>query len=396
VPRELRAARLAVTLTFFLNGAVFGSWAARLPALQDRLGLQEGALGVALAFSALGSLLAMPVAGWLSARSGSRRTTRLALALFSLAVPLAAAAPAYGPLLVGTFLVGATTGALDVAMNAHGVAVERRYGRAILSSLHAAWSGGGLAGAAVGAAVAGLGVDARAHLAAAGGLALVIGALATRRLLAASEDEAADDGAPLLAWPSRKLLALGVVAFCGLMAEGSAADWSAVYVDDALAAGAGLAGLAYAAFSLAMLGGRLVGDRLADAWGPVALVRRGGLLASVGLGAALVIGEPPAALVGFTCLGAGIAAIVPVVFRGASQAPGIAPGVALAAVSTMGYCGFLVGPPAIGGVAQATSLPLALGLVVLLTVIIVLLAGRTRPASADAAVPARAEARATA
>jgi MFS family permease len=346
--------------------------------VQDRVGIGEGALGLALAMAAAGSLIGMPLAGWLTARHGSRVVTRATLTLFVLSLPLPALATSLGPLMAGTFLFGAFGGALDVAMNAHGVALERRYERPILSSFHAAWSIGGLTGAATGAVAAGAAVDVRAHLIGATVVGLAVGVVLTRRLLPGGEDAAA--AGPLLALPSRALLPLGVLAFCCLLVEGAAADWSAVYVDDSLAAGAGVAGLAYAAFSLTMTGGRLVGDRLTLAWGPVALIRRGALLGAAGLGGALAIGHPAAALVGFACLGAGLAAIVPVVFRAAGNAPGVEAGVALAAVSTMGYLGFLAGPPSIGGLAELTSLPVALWVLPLLTLATFLLATTARPA----------------
>jgi MFS family permease len=382
VGARVRAARRGVTVIFLLNGVLFGAWATRIPAVKGRLELGEGALGVALALIAVGALSAMPLAGWLSARHGSRWTTRLAAVAFCVATPLPALAPSYPLLMLACFALGASGGALDVAMNTHGVAVEQRHPRPILSSLHAAFSAGGLIGAATGSLAAGLGIDARTHLITVAALALAAVPFAGAALLPRSAD-VAEEGAPLLVRPPRRLWALGVIGLCGLLAEGASADWSAVYVNDSLEAGAGVAGLAFAAFSLTMTAGRLAGDRLTSAWGPERLVRRGGLLGAAGLGAALLISEPAAAIVGFACLGAGLAGIVPTIFRAAGTTPGIAPGVALAAVSTAGYTGFLAGPPLIGGLAQATSLPPALGLVAVLGLVIAALASSV-PAMAPA------------
>ncbi len=375
-----RAARHAVAAIFALNGVLFGSWAARIPAVKERLDLSDGSLGLALGLIAVGALVAMPLSGWLSARGGSRRTTRLALGAFCFAIPLTGLAPSYAALLGATLLLGASGGALDVAMNAHGVAVERRHSGPILSSFHAAFSLGGLTGAATGALAAAAGVDVRLHLLVAGLLALAIGLPASARLLPADADDAGERAGPLLALPPRALWAVGAVAFCALLAEGAAADWSAVYVRESLGAAAAVAPLAFAGFSLTMALGRAVGDRLTAGWGPVALVRRGGLLGAAGLAAALLIGRPIAALAGFACLGAGLAVMVPVVFRAASELPGLTPGMGIAAVSAMGYAGFLVGPPAIGGLAELSSLPLALGVLVVLVLAPAALAPRLRPA----------------
>jgi len=374
-----RAARRSVSVVFFVNGLVFGSWATRIPALKERLALGDGALGVALGLIAIGALAAMPVSGWMSARGGSRRTTTVSLVAFCVGVPLVAAAPAYGALLVGMLLLGAAGGALDVAMNAHGVAVEHRHPGPILSSFHAAFSVGGLAGGLTGAGAAAAEVDARVHLLVASALALAAGLWACRQLLPAEADDAGEDAGPLLALPPRALWAVGAVGFCALVAEGAAGDWSAVYVRESLGAAAGVASLAFAAFSLTMTAGRLLGDRLTTAWGPVALIRRGGLVSAAGLGAALLIGHPAAAMVGFACLGVGLATMVPVVFRAAAALPGLTPGVGIAAVSTMGYAGFLLGPPVIGGISELTTLPVALGVLVALALLMAALAPRVQP-----------------
>lgn len=387
-PDSARAARRAVTFIFLINGLLFGAWAARIPAVKDRLDLSDGELGLALGLVAVGALIAMPLSGWMSARGGSRRTTRILFVFFCVALPLPVLAPTYGLLMVGTFLAGAAGGGLDVAMNSHGVAVERQHPRPILSSFHAAFSLGGLLGALTGAVAAGLDIDVRVHLSvlAVAGLALGV-AYAWPRLLPADADHSGEEAGPLLGLPPRALWAVGAVAFCSLLAEGAAADWSAVYVRESLEETASVAALAFVAFSLTMTIGRLIGDRLTMAWGPVALVRRGGLLSAAGVGGALLIGHPAAALVGFACLGLGLATMVPVVFRAGAQLPGITSGIGIAAVSTMGYSGFLIGPPLIGGVAELTSLPLALGLLALLGLVIAALAPRVRPASERADAP---------
>ena len=290
-------------------------------------------------------------------------------------------------LIVAMLGLGVANATLDVAMNAHGVAVERRRGRPILSSFHAAWSVGGLIGAAAGGLVAGAGVDVRAHFAA---VAVVLfgGALAwSARLLPAAEDRTGR-ATRLLVRPPRAVLVIGVAAFCCLFAEGAAADWSAVYLDDPLGTGPTLAAAGYAAFTLAMTAGRLGGDRLTVRWGPVGLLVRGGLVAGCGFGVALAVGRPWAAVLGFTALGLGLAPVVPTLFRAGGNTPGLPSGQGIAAVSTLGYLGLLAGPPVIGFTAEAVGLPAALGLVAALAGTVALLAPSVRPRAA--ARPSRA------
>ncbi len=209
---------------------------------------------------------------------------------------------------------------------------------------------------------------------------LVIAALvAARWLLPVAAD--ADSGVPAFARPTRALLGLGVVAFCSALGEGAMADWSAVYLHSSLATSAAFAAAGYAGFSLAMTVGRLSGDRLTHRFGPVVLVRVGGLLAAAGLGVALVVGRSVPAVAGFALVGAGLSLVAPLVYSRAGRTPGVSPAAALAAVATMGYTGFLLGPPIIGAVAQALSLRDALGLIVLLAIAIAALARNVGPAA---------------
>ncbi|HSC90652.1 MAG TPA: MFS transporter [Gaiellaceae bacterium] len=392
MPRsEWRAgrARVAVTFVFFAHGALFGTWVARIPAVKADLGLGEAELGVALAGAAIGTLAALPVAGVTTARRGSRSGTAWGLPVFAALLPLLALAPSLPTLFLALFAFGAAAAMLDVAMNAHSLAVEQVRGRPILSSFHAGWSFGGLAGAALGAAAAASGLDPVANFVLAAVIFGVPGLALGRLLLPAEADR--PEAPPRLAKPPRRLAALAVLAFCGLFAEGAAADWSAVYLDESVGSSAGTAALAYACFSIAMAVTRLAGDRLTTRWGPVTVTRVGALLAAAGLWAAIVVGTVPAAMVAFACMGVGIATVVPIVFRAAGSIPGLPAGAGIAALTTVGYAGFLVGPPLIGVVAEATSLPAALGIVVALLLLLASLARATRPAS-ERLEPAVAEA----
>ena len=373
---------MALTLVFVANGVAFGTFAARVPAIKDRLDLSDGELGLALLFIAAGALVAFPVVGRLIASTGSRPVTRAGLVLMPAALALVALAPSLPALMGAALVFGAANATLDVAMNAHGVAVERSLGRPIMSSLHAGWSVGGLVGAGLGGLLAAGGVDVRLNLivvpVAVCGLAL----LATRALLPAAEDIA--PARPALRLPSPRIALLGLIAFCSLFAEGAAADWSAVYLEDSLGATSAVAATGFAAYALAMAAGRLVGDRLTLRWGPSGLLVRCGVLASAGLGVALLIGHPAAAVAGFALLGAGVAPVVPVVFRAGGSVPGVPSSQGIATVSWLGYLGFLAGPPIIGLTADVVGLPAALGIVCGMTAAIALLAGTTHPAPAIA------------
>ena len=373
----MRASRVALTIFFLADGLMIGAWAARIPAVQEDTRLTNPQLGLALFAMSLGALVAMPVAGRLTGRVGSRSITVAALVGGGMALFLASLASGLFGLAAALFAFGAGFGAINVAANAQGLALERRYGRSIFSSFHAAFSAGALVGAGLGALAAALDVSPRANFGAVA-LALVVVALAAgRRLLSSEADDATPS--PVIVRPPRVLLVLGAAAFFTLMAEGAAADWSAVYLSDSVGTTAAVAALAYTGFALAMATSRSVGDRLNTRFGPVALARGGGLVAASGLTLALVTGWTSTALLGFAAMGAGIGVVVPVLFRAAGSTPGISAGAGIAAVSTIGWLGFLSGPPAIGFAAGAVGLRTALVLVVLGIIGMVLLARSAGP-----------------
>jgi hypothetical protein len=347
-------------------------------------------LGLALLAPALGAVVTMPIVGRLLPGRSSRTFCGVAVAGLMLAILLPAAARSVPALAAALFVVGVSNSTLDLVMNAQGVAIERRMRRPILSSLHAAFSFGGFAGAGLGALAAALGIAPLPHLAAAALLFGTLGLVATGPLLASDED--ADEHAPALSrrrMPSRLLL-LGAACFFCLMAEGGASDWSAKLVRDDLAGTAALGAVAYAVFSVAMGAGRLVADRLWARWGSAGLLRRCGALAGIGFAAGLLPATVPAAIAGFAALGLGLAGVVPTLFRAGADEPGVSTGPALAVVSSLGYLGFLAGPPLIGGVAQLTSLRLACGLLALAGLLVVALApsaGARRPHPCPTARP---------
>jgi fucose permease len=375
---------VAVALIFFVNGFVYASWVPRLAEIRSGLALSEGELGIALLMLAIGALVAMPVTGGLIARYGSRILTAATVGLLGLALPPVAFAGGLAWLCLAFLLYGAATGALDVSMNAQGIAVERAYRRPIMSSLHGMFSIGAMAGAGVTGLVASQGVGIVAQLLTTGAVTMVLGPLLARVLLPAHADAGGRGEGFVL--PDRRLVALGLIAFCGLLGEGAMGDWSAVYLDQSLGADVQVAAMAFAVFSLTMALGRFSGDRVVARFGGGAVVCGGGALAALGLGATLLIGRPEAAIVGFGLIGAGLSCIFPVALSAAARTPGMAAGTAIAGVCTIGYLGFLIGPPAIGGLAELVGLPAALGAVVLLFVLIVVLGNRASERRESAAM----------
>jgi len=355
-----RRARVAVAAIFFLNGALLANWVARIPDVKAALTLNESQLGIALLSMAAGALVAQITAGWLIGRLGSRAVTTATALLCCLAAFLPGQATTL-PLLMGAlFCFGAFNGALDVAMNAQAALVEGAYARPIMASFHGLWSVGGLAGAAVGGLVVSGQIGVVPHLYVAGTIALILMGIASRGLIVDSAHQS--EGGPAFALPPRALLPMGAIAFAVLFCEGAVADWSAVYLRDTLGSAPALATAGYAAFALLMAGGRLTGDWLALRVGPTRLVRGGGLFVMLGIGLIVAAPSPWWAIIGFGLIGAGVACTFPLILSAAAQTPGVLPSIAIAAMATSGYTGFLVGPPLLGLIAHEWSLRLALAL----------------------------------
>lgn len=372
-----RAARQAVITIFAVNGFALSSWFPHIPAVQRKLELSDGALGIALLGAPIGALLSMAGCGWLLARFGSARVTRTAALALCIALPLPGLATNMVLLTVALALLGVANGTLDVAMNAQAVEVERQYRRPIMASFHAAFSLGGLLSAGLAIPILSLGLGTVPHLTA---VAVTLGAvalIAARRLLP-TEGEASRG--PAFARPARSLVWLGIIAFCVLLGEGAMADWSAVYLRNTLETSAGFAAAGYAAFSGAMALGRLTGDRLTVRLGPERLIRSGGVVVALGLGLAVIIAHPAAVLIGFASVGAGLSCLFPVLLSAAARTSSLSTGSALAAVTAMGYTGFLAGPPLIGLAAEGITLRWALSIVAALGGVIAALASSVRAA----------------
>ncbi|MDQ2837272.1 MAG: MFS transporter [Actinomycetota bacterium] len=353
---NLRRARLATALIFSFNGFLWAAWVPHIPEVKSHLGLSDAALGLALLGPAIGSVISMPLIGRATTRFGSGRVT----AAMAFGTYLFIAGPGLAGNLPGLFLAlmlwGVVTGGLDVAMNAQAVQIELSYQRPIMSSFHAFWSVGTVLGTLAGSVGAGLGVSlARQQAVLAVPLALIT-LWAVRRFIADHEAEQYQQGGRVF---ELRLVLLGIAGVCALLAEGSAGDWSPVYLRDDLRVAAGHAGLAYGGFTIMMTLGRLLGDRVVGRLGRAPSLAVLAAVGSLGMAAGLVADNLVGAIIGFGCLGIGLSVLVPVFFSTAADGPGAA-GPKLAVVSSFSYLGFLIGPASLGPLASATSVHVAL------------------------------------
>jgi MFS family permease len=370
-----RRARIGVSIVFLVCGAAFATWAARVPAAQERLGLSEGALALGLFGLAAGSVLAMLAAGPIITVIGSRRTSIVGAAVLCAALPAVAAAPDLGLFVAALAVLGVGNSLLDVAMNAHAARVEDAYGRPIFASFHAYWNVGGLAGSGLAAGLAAAGVPIGVHFPVAAVVLLVVALAATRAFLPGADPGA---GGPAFSLPGRALVPLGVIAFCGFLAEGTVNDWSAVLLAVETGASGSVASLGYFAFSITMIAVRLAADRFVARAGAVAVTRAAAAVTVGGFAIVVLAPAPAVAIVGFAVVGLGVSAVVPVAWSVAARKEPETPGRAIAAVATCGYLGFLVGPVLVGALASAVGLRAAVAVAGAVMVLVLLLAPTLR------------------
>ena len=374
----LSNARLAVSSGFFVTGASYGMIACRIPDLQRQVGLDEGQLGLALLTGSVGALFGVANAGRICARRGSHIVMVAIGIAFCCFLSLLGLTHNFWELAVICLCFGFCGGTMDVAMNINGVAVEKLHHKPIMSSLHGMFSLGGLFSAAIGWAVVRMGVPFQLHFL--GGTVLCVGVLiaASRYLLPSTPDP--DHVPPGFVMPERAVLTIGLICLCAFLCEGAMGDWSAIYLQKVLHESSSVSTLGYLGFSLAMTTTRFFGDSVLHRFGPTTTLRWSGMITAIGLGLALLFPVTWLTVLGFACVGLGMATTAPIAFSVGGRLGGDNPDHAIASVATMGYGAFLVGPALIGFIAKTSSLREAFILVVVLSVVITLLAGAAEKA----------------
>lgn len=354
----VRRARLVVTLLFGHFGICIGMWAAHIPVIQTRLGLDPAMLGLALLASAFGTILAQPLLGVLIARTGARPATIVFPPLSALILAAVMASPTIVTLFIFCFCVGAAWGGMNVAINTMASEIETLRGRPTMSSFHAGASIGMLVGSALGGLLVGAGLGNGMGAAGVAALLFIASLLTIPHLLPSAPKESG----PAFMLPNRAVLGLGALAFLMFLVEGGMVDWSGVFLATDKGAEAGLAAAGFAAFTAAMAVCRVLGNGIVERLGRKRVVAGGGVLIVIGVLTAVLSPWLPLCILGFVIIGIGASNIVPILISAAAQTPGMAPSVAIGSVSTMLTAGFLVGPPLIGFVSHATSLSLGLSL----------------------------------
>jgi len=358
--------RIAVKIAFFINGFVFANWVSRLPGIQELYHADNGTIGLVLLSTSVGAVGAMPFTGWVIIKNGSRKITIFAALAYCALVPVIPFLPNVSSLMGLYFLMGIATGMLDVAMNAQAVMVEKIYQKPIMTSFHALFSIGMMLGAWCGSLFIDLGYTLGYHLIIISIASLLAVWWANRNLVQDRPDGEAHPEGPLFRLPNLALVSIGVITFCGMLAEGAMSDWSVNYMQNITHASKTLAPIGLSAFATAMTLGRLFGDRARASLGDKKMIIFGGLIAFLGLCLAVIVPRPLSTIAGFFLVGLGLSSIVPIAYSIAGNTKDLPSGVGLSMVTTVGYSGFLFGPPIIGFISDVFTLRVALGVVAIL------------------------------
>jgi MFS family permease len=371
-----RIYRIAISVFFFVAGLTFATWASRIPDIKDKLQLSDAGLGVILFALPVGQILSLPFSASLISKFSSRAVVITAALLYPLTLALLSTAGETWQLVLGLFFFGFWANLLNIAVNTQAVAIEKFYGRSIMASFHGLWSLACFAGAALGSFFVSKGVSPGIHFS--------IVCIASGLLVFAFYkntipfDEASEQQQPLFRKPKKRILILGLIAFCCMLCEGAMADWSGVYFKKVVEAGPSYTTIGYVAFTFTMAGGRFVGDWLVTRYGVKRVLQLSGFVITSGLMIAVLFPNLITATTGFILVGFGVSSVVPIVYGIAGKSSKMSASAALAAVSTISFLGFLVGPPVIGFIAQLSSLRISFSLIAVLGIGTTLLAGKIK------------------
>jgi len=374
--RAKRAYRLAVGCLFFLQGLCFASWASRIPTIQQNLNLSDTALGIVLFALPVGSMIALPFAGWLVTRFGSKRIATNALLAYSIFLLGIGLSQNIFILVTSLVFFGMAGNISNIAINTQAVGVEARYGRNIMASFHGLWSLAGFTAAGIGTYMIGQAVIPFNHFLMI--TALILAGVAASFHYLLPNEEKTGTSSSLFVKPDRSLIKLGVIAFCCMICEGAMFDWSGIYFQKVVVAEKDLIGAGYTAFMLTMATGRFIADWIVSRFGFKRTIQISGFLIATGLGIAVLFPYVATAIIGFFIVGFGVSSVVPLVYSEAGRSKKVAPGIALAAVTSIGFLGFLIGPPLIGIVAGLFNLRISFLIIAIIGIIVVLVVRTTK------------------
>ncbi len=379
-PRSvLSRARWATRAQFLNLGFVAGVWGVHVPSIKGQYALDERSLAGALLATSVGSLLTLTIAGRTVGRLGARNTSVLAGWGFCLALGLSLVLPGYWALVPAMMLLGASESVFDVAINAEGTTLETLSGRAVMSGFHGMFSLGAMAGAASAALMLRASVPAWTQLIAVGTVVAVSIVVSSRGML--ESHPAPESSQAHFTWPKGTLLLVGMLICFGMLAEGVMYNWSVLYVNQELHAPQDLAAIAYVSFAGATAAMRFAGDSVRARVSERTMLVAGPTVSAIAMLLVLLVGRPWFAMVGFAVVGIGLATVVPILYNAATRVPGVSRAAAIASVSSIGYVGFMIGPPIIGGIAHATTLTIAMGTLIVAAVILIIGARRVPDAA---------------
>ncbi len=370
----IRTHRIAVSTYFFIAGITFASWACRIPDIKTHLHLSDAGLGSVLFALPVGLMASLPLSGWLVGKFSSRMVLQIASVAYPLILVAIGAVNTTLTLVIVLFFFGLLGNLFNISVNTQAVGVEVKYGRSIMASFHGVWSLAGFTGALFGTALVSLQVNTLYHFTIIFCLVLLLGFMVNKHTLRA---DIGNKNQPIFVMPDKALLFLGLMAFGCMVCEGTMFDWSGVYFQKVVKAPAQYTTVGYAAFMGTMAGGRFIGDWLATRIGKKQLLQMSGILIAAGLLLAIIFPTLIIATAGFLLVGLGVSSVVPLVYSAAGKSGSMSPGASLAAVSTIGFIGFLLGPPTIGFIAEAASLRWSFALIALLGFSTTLLAAKT-------------------
>ncbi len=364
--------RIAVSALFFLSGICFSSWGSRLPDIKLKLGLSEGELGGLLLGMPLGSLVALPMVGWLVDKVGSRTVVIIAALLYPFVLPFIGLASSFWMLAFVLVLFGMCGNLLNISMNTQALGVESLYGKTIMASFHGLWSLAGFTGGAIGALMINLELVPFVHFLIITIFSFVIAGLAYRYTLVQQTKKS--EGGFVFRRPDPLILRIGLISLCGMMCEGCMFDWSGVYFQKVVQAEEALVTAGYVAFMSTMAFGRFISDYFTDRLGAARMLQLSSLLITVGLLLAVALPYLIPAIAGFLLIGLGVSSVIPLAYSVAGKGSTLSPGIALALVSSIGYFGFLFGPPLIGFIAELFNLRISFAFIACMGAIIGILA----------------------